>query len=86
MGVNYVSAFFEYSEILHFNAAVVDRKITFWFLFRGHIYIFRVNGVYLGSVDTWNETVCSSFIQASGAGGNQTTLYFIDRPKRPKSS
>lgn len=41
------------------NRAVVDRKLTFRVRFDGDI--FRVNGIYLGSVDTFNNKVYRSF-------------------------
>ena len=47
------------------NAAVVDRKITFRFFLDGNIFV--VDGLYLGSADTFNKTVCDFSFQASGA-------------------
>lgn len=65
------------------NAAVVDRKITFRFFLDGNI--FRVNGLYLGSVDTFNNTVCRVFFPKRRVMG-AIEPRFTDRPNRPQSS
>lgn len=54
------------------NSAVVDRKLTFRVWLDGDI--FRVNGIYLGSIDTFNNKVYRFFLQVSG---HETDL--IDR-------
>lgn len=50
------------------NAAVVDRKLTFRFFISGDL--FSVSGLYLGSVEDFNNTVCRffSFIQKNNNG------------------
>lgn len=53
------------------NPAVIDRKITFRFFLDGDNFLLQ--GAYLGSVETFNNTVCRSlFFQRRGHKTDQS--------------